>query len=325
MAKFPSQRKLVYDITNIDDSTMTTRGLLNLPKDLSILNRRGYASTTRNGVPLVFKAKVDFYLQDDLGQGPSTAYDADAVATMKLTGAQNNWVYRNAAVKWHAAREAMFRHASVSKASRGAYSHEIRYNYHTADDTSNWLIPIDADGSAFTGGTWDHSDITSDDDVSFALKLVGPSDTNEETSAGSTVLNIAHSYLMSRHNMLSDTNPQSTETPAKFGVLDQLLSDRFQDDTKRDDIIGEARDAQDNPPYEVLDSSDSGDLNNDVTESVELGRATAEVGRSYGSMIVEIPFGLCDVRCAVEQAATSTLEPNGLMCVEVLDIFEMQG
>ena len=325
MAKFPSQRKLTYDITGIDDATMTTSGLLNLPKDLSILNRRGYASTTRKGVPLIFKAKVDFYLQDDLGQGPSTAYNADAIATMKLTGMQNNWVTRNAAVKWHAAREAMFDHAQIKKSQRGAYSHEIRYNYHTADDTSNWLIPIDADGNAFNGGTWDHSDITTDDDASIALKLVGPSDIAEEGGATGSVLNIAHAYLMSRSTVHEDTNVQMEETPAKFSVLEQLLNPRYQVDGFKDEVISEARHAQDNPPYELLDVSDSSDLNHDLTESVELGRATAEIGRSYGSMIVEIPFGLCDVRTAVQQAASSTLEPNGLMCVEVLDIFEMQG
>ncbi len=325
MAKFPSQRKLTYDITGIDDASMTTSGLLNLPKDLSILNRRGYASTTRKGVPLVYQAKVDFYLQDDLGQGPSTAYNADAIATMKLTGAQNNWVTRNAAVKWHAAREAMFAHASVKKSMRGAYSHEVRYNYSSADDSSNWLVPIDGDGVQFTGGTWDLSDISSDDDASFSLKLVGPSDFNEETGATGTVMNIAHSYLLSRNNVIADTNPQSEEGPSKFSVLSQLLSGRFQNDAFRDDVIAEARDAQDNPPYEVLDVSASGDVDHDITESVELGRATAEVGRSYGSIIVEIPFGLCDVRTAIQQAASSTLEPNGLMCVEVLDIYEMEG
>lgn len=326
MAKFPSQRKLVYDITGIDDASMTTSGLLNLPKDLSILNRRGYASTTRKGVPLIFKAKVDFYLQDDLGQGPSTAYNADAIATMKLTGMQNNWVTRNAAVKWHAAREAMFTKAQIKKAQRGAYSHEIRFNYSSADDTGNWLVPIDGDGNVFTGGTWDHSDITTDDDASIALKLVGPSDIAEEAGALGSVLNIAHAYLMSRSTVHSDTNVQMAETPAEFSVLEQLLNPKgYVLDSFKDDVIDEARNAQDNPPYELVDVSDSSDLDHDLTESVELGRATAEVGRSYGSTIVEIPFGLCDVRTAVQQAASSTLEPNGLMCVEVLDIFEMEG
>lgn len=326
MAKFPSQRKLVYEASDISKTTMASEGLLNLPKDLSIMNRRGYASTTRKGVPLVYQCQVDWYLHDDLGTGPAAAPGADLQATMKLTGAQNNWVVRNAAVKWHAAREAMFSNAQIKKSQRGAYSHEIRYNYHTADDTSNWLSPIDADGAAFTGGTWDHSDITTDDDDSIALKLVGPSDIPEESGSTGSVLNIAHAYLMSRPTVNSDTNVQMSETPSKFSVLNQLINPTgFRQDVLDDDIIDEARNAQDNPPYELIDVSDSSDLNHDITESVELGRAVAGFGNAYGSALVEIPFGLCDFRAQAHDAAGTDTTFNGLICVTVLDIYEMQG
>ena len=323
MAKFPSQRKLVYETDDISESTMASEGYINLPKDLSVLNRRGYASTTRKGVPLVYQCKVDWYLQDDLGTGPTTAYGADLQATMKLVGAQNNWVIKNAAVKWHAAREAMFKHAQITKGMRGAYSHEIRYNFDSA--ANSWLSPIDGDGVAFTGGTWDHSDMTSDDDSSFALKIVGPSDFAEQTAATGSVLNIAHAYLMSRSTINEDTNVQMAETPARFSVLNQLLNDRYQTDTFKDDVRDEARDAQDNPPYELIDVSDNSDLNHDITESVELGRAVAGFGNAYGSTIVEIPFGLCDLRAQIHDAAGTDGGGKGLLCVEVLDIYEMQG
>ena len=73
MAKFPSQRKILYQTGALSNDTYTlltsggVSGDLNLPKDLSLLNRRGYASTTRKGVPLVYKCKVDFYLHDEDG------------------------------------------------------------------------------------------------------------------------------------------------------------------------------------------------------------------------------------------------------------------
>lgn len=323
MAKFPSQRKLIYEAGDISKTTMSSEGHINLPKDLSILNRRGYASTTRKGVPLVYQCKVDWYLHDDLGTGPANAPGADLQATMKLVGVQNNWVVRNAAVKWHAAREAMFKHAQVKKGQRGAYSHEIRYNFDSDDDA--WLSPIDGDGAAFTGGTWDHSDITTDDDVTIRLKLVGPSDIDEEQGASGSVLNIAHSYLMSRSTVPSDTNVEMAETPAEYSVLQQLLNPRYLTDTYKDDVIDEARNAQDNPPYELIDVSDFGDLNHDITESVELGRAVAGFGNAYGSAIVEIPFGLCDLRAQAHDAASTNTTFNGLVCVEVLAIYEMQG
>ena len=323
MAKFPSQRKLIYEAGDISKTTMASEGYINLPKDLSIMNRRGYASTTRKGVPLVFQCKVDWYLHDDLGTGPATAPGSDLQATMKMVGVQNNWVIKNAAVKWHAARENMFARAGITKGSRGAYAHEIRYGFDAHDQT--WLTPIDGDGAAFTGGTWDLSDMTNETDVSFKLKLVG-SGTNEESSDGSVdAVNIGHSYLLSRMNLDADTNRQSFEGPADKSILRGLLQASHPDSSSIDDLTEESRDAQDNPPYEVLDLSDSGDVNHDITESVELGRAVAGFGNAYGSAIVEIPFGLCDLRAQAHDAAGTNTTFNGLVCVEVLDIYEMQG
>ena len=147
-------------------------GELNLPKDLSLLNRRGYASTTRKGVPLVYQCKIDFYLHDEDGQGPDTLTDgstsavfgADMQATLKIDGCQNNWVMRNAAVKFHAAYHESLRKAGVKKSHLGAYANEIRYNYDSNADT--WLVPIDGDGDAFTGGTWDDTDLYTESDSS---------------------------------------------------------------------------------------------------------------------------------------------------------------
>jgi hypothetical protein len=329
MAKFPSQRKLLYQTGALSNDAYTqlssggVSGLLNLPKDLSILNRRGYASTTRKGVPLVYQCKVDFYLHDEDGQGPSTAMNADMQATLKIDGCQNNWVMRNAAVKWHAARENMFKRIGVRKADRGAYSHEIRYNYDSVNNT--WLVPIDGDGDAFTGGTWDVSTIVTQTDADLQLKIVGLG-LDEESGAAATALNIGHSFLMSRQSIHSDTNVETDEGPADFSILRGLLNDGLSSSTNRvDDITAEARDAQDNPPYELVDLSDSGDVNHDITEEVELGRAIAGFGNAYGSTIVEIPFGLAAMKATVFDAADTNVTPSGLVCVEVLDIFEMQG
>ena len=336
MAKFPSQRKILYQTGNISDDNYVvlasggTSGDLNLPKDLSLLNRRGYASTTRKGVPLVYQCKVDFYVHDELGNSPHTHADGskntlgtDAQVILKLDGCQNNWVMRNAAVKWHNARERMFEHAGIRKSDRGAYAHEIRYNYDSASDT--WLVPIDADGSALTGGTWDVSSFSWSADEDFKLKLVGQSDDEETDAFAGNVLQLGHSYLMSRTNQQADTNLQSEEGPAKFSVLKALVGENpTQAVLKTDDVTEDARNEQDNPPYEVLDISASGDVNHDITKPVELGRAIAGMGNAYGSMIVDIPFGIGEFKARVAQTA-SIEDLQGLICVEVLDIYEMQG
>ena len=326
MAKFPSQRKMLYQTGTLSNDTYTlltsggVSGQLNLPKDLSLLNRRGYASTTRKGVPLVYQCKVDFYLHDEDGQGPSTALDADLQATLKIDGVQNNWVTRNAAVKWHAARATMLKAAGITKRQLGAYAHEIRYNYDANDDT--WLVPIDGDGDAFTGGTWDNTKFVTEADPEFSLMLVGAG-TDEDAAVNTSVINFAYSYLSSRSNVPADSNLESTETPAVNSILRQIdnLSagvDRAEQSYIETDVKGQG----DNPPYDEFASADT---NHDITEPVELGRAIAGFGNAYGSVIVDIPFGLANMRATVFDAADTAVTPSGLVCVEVLDIYEMQG
>ena len=307
-------------------------GDLNLPKDLSLMNRRGYASTTRKGVPLVYQCKIDFYLHDEDGQGPDTLVDgttsavfgADMQATLKIDGCQNNWVMRNAAVKWHAAMESMFQEAGVRKADRGAYAHEIRYGYDAAGDS--WLVPIDGDGDAFTGGTWDLTTLSYQADAGFGLILVGDGDDEDTNAFSGGHLSIGHSYLVSRANAQADSNLHAEEGPAEFSVLETMLKSATDTNTTTAAAIREAgRNDQDNPPYEVLDISASGDVGHDITEPVELGRAIAGFGNAYGSVIVDIPFGLAKMRGTVFDSADTNITPSGLVCVEVLDIYEMQG
>ena len=324
MAKFPSQRKLLYGTGNIaDDSAYSvltsggTAGHLNLPKDLSILNRRGYASTTRKGVPLVYQCKLDFYMHDHSGTGlESAVLPTDTQTILRINGVQNNWVMRNAAVKVHAGREAMLKHAGVLKSARGSYAHEIRYNYNGANDT--WMVPIDGDGAAFTGGTWDVTSLQFENDTAIQLKLVGDG-TTEDSALNMTAQNLGYSYLASRSTVPTDSNVESSSTPAEFSMLQQMLSPAF--DTADDNIRDNARGEQDNPPYDEFVVSDTA---NDITEPVELGRAVAGFGNAYGSVIVDIPFGIADLTAKMTQSA-DTANIQGLVCVEVLDIYEMQG
>ena len=325
MAKFPSQRKILYQTGALSNDAYTqltsgsVSGDLNIPKDLSLLNRRGYASTTRKGVPLVYRCKVDFYLQDEDGQGLSAAVGTDFAGTLKLDGCQNNWVMRNAAVKFHAAREKMYRDAGVKKSHRGAYSHEIRYNYDSNADT--WLVPVDGDGDAFAGGTWDVSELAHQGDSSVYLKLVGQV-IDEQSADDATALQIGFSYLTSRGQVPADSNEEADAALSRFGILNTLLSSESGNVAITDDVRDAAKGEGDNPPY---DEWASNDVDHDITEPVELGRAVAGLGNTYGSMLVDIPFGLARARATVHDAVDTNVTPSGLMCVEVLDIFEMQG
>lgn len=324
MAKFPSQNKILYETGNISDDNFVqissggTSGDTNIPKDLSILNRRGYASTTRKGVPLVYRCRVGFSMGAFDGS-VTDEVDADGVGILRVSGAQNNWVMRNASVKWHAAREKMFARAGIPKKHRGAYAHEIRYNYDSSGDT--WLKPIDGAGAAFAGGTWDTTVLhTEDDPGGFTLKLVGVG-LDADSDVAATGVQIGQSYLTSRATVPDDSNLESSAVPGELSILADMLTDVEQHSNLVDDVRETAADDQDNPPYELITANSPA---HDITEPVELGRLIVGRGNLRDSMVIDIPFGLCEFTARVTNAAT-TSDTGGLISLEVLKIFEMQG
>lgn len=330
----PSQTKLLYydtaegGVSNDGWTTLpsggTGGGQYNLPKDLSILNRWGLDMTTRKGTPLVYRVRVTLHGMSYDGTGAAVSGFAgnDSYTVLKVNGIQNTWLVKAAAEHWHKAREESFAAANVKKGDRGAYSHTIRYNYDGADDT--WGTPIDGDGAAFTGGTWDVSKLSYTGDAEFQLKWIGSGDDSETDAFSGTVLSAAHEYLGSRRNQAADTNVGVEETPTKFNVLSTMLGEApLSSNAARDDVVNRARGEQDNPPYEVLDPAD---VNHDCTEPVELGRLT--VGGADGfvrSMVIDVPFGLMDVSAQHYSQADENEVYNPLWGVELLKISEMTG
>jgi hypothetical protein len=338
MAKFPSANQLTYESGAISNDAWTSFGYLNLPKDLSILNRRGYASTTRKGVPLVYRVKFDLFPHKFSGQGVGypEGTDGDYVDTevegiaaadfftvAQVQTCANNWTMKNAAVKWHAAREKMFRDAGVKKKDRGAYSHEIRYGFDSP--TQTWMSPLNGVGTAFVGGTWDLSDLSYSEDNDFSLTLVGTGDAEDTDAFNGNSLSIGHSYLMSRLQVPTDTNAESSTGPAKFSTLNKMLEYADTDGDVEDDVIDEAKNAQDNPPYDIIDIASAQELYNDITETVEAGRLVSSVGSGIGSVICDIPFGLSKIRVRHFGATNQNITQPVLMKAEVLQMYEMQG
>ncbi len=328
MAKFPSQRKIMYAGAAVSNGSFAETHTLCVPKDLSILNRRGYASTTRKGVPLVYRVAATVYPTGLDGSGYTTNVSSDVRSSVKFLGCQNNWVMKNAAVKFHAAREQMFRDAGVKKGSRGSYSHEIRYGYDNVSDS--FAAPVDGLGAAFTGGTWDISELSYGADPAFGVFLVGDGVDEESADVTMTGLSIGHSYLMSRISQQADTNLETEEGPAQFSILNQMLEGDLAVTSADDNIVEEGRNAQDNPPYEVLDISASGDVSHDITEEVELGRLNLSPQGSGATLpqttVLDVPFGIMRVLMAHRDPGdNSGITDDLALGLEVLDIFEMQG
>jgi len=324
----------MYETSTLGDDAWTQAGYLNLAKDLSVLNRRGYGSTTNKGVPLIYR--VRFTMSQHTLTGRASAQDAsdstgvsaeDTVETaiasdnttlMKVMAVQNNWVIKNAAVKWHAARAAMWRKAGIKKSELGAYQGAIRYNFDSANQT--WLTTYDGDGAAFVGGTWDVSAFADNRDDDYQLKLVGPGVDEDVVTTGS-VFSLAHTYMSSRGHVPADSNLESDETPADQSRLRNLLAP-LEDTANADDVRADVRDGLDNPPYQAFTTEE---LNPDLSEPVEAGRVICGPGVAVGTVICDIPFGLAELQARHAGSQNQNIDDPVAFGVEVLDIYEMQG
>jgi len=315
----------MYAGAAVSNGSFSETHTLCLPKDLSILNRRGYASTTRKGVPLVYRVAATVYPTGVDGSGYTTSATSDVRTTVKFLGCQNNWVMRNAGVKWHAAREAQLRSLKIKKSQRGAYAHEIRYCYDAVGDS--FAAPIDGAGNAFTGGTWDLTEISAPEDVGFALSLVGTGTDVDGDSAPNQV-QIGFSYLSSRATVPVDSNLESSDVPAQRSILNSLLAGPQQMSLSViDDVMDAVTDGQDNPPYDEFVHDDT---NHDITEEVELGRTVLMPQGSGATLpqttVLDVPFGIMRVLMAHRDPGdNSGITDDLALGVEVLDIYEMQG
>ncbi len=296
-----------------------------IPKDLSLTNFRGYASTTRKGVPLVFRVAATVYPSGIDGSGYTTSVSSDVRTTVKFLGCQNNWVTKNAAVKWQAARDAMLKAAGIRKGDLGAYAHEIRYEWDSVDTA--YAVPVDGTGAALTGGTWDMTKFVNEADPEFGLKLIGTGN-DEDAAINTSVINFAYSYLSSRQTVPSDSNLESAEAPAVNSILKQMfLSGTGVDRAEQSYIETDVKGQGDNPPYDLFATADT---DHDITEPVELGRAVLLPQGSGASLpqtvILDVPFGIMEVQMAHRDPGdNSGITDDLALGLEVLDIFEMQG
>ena len=120
-----------------NDSGETESYYINLPRDLSLANRKHFDQCSAKGVPLVYHTRIT------ISRGITD--DDDVNAQVYLATAQSNWVTRNAAVKTHFAREAMYKNAGVKKSERGRYDKTLKLNFDAASQT--WKLPKFNDGA----------------------------------------------------------------------------------------------------------------------------------------------------------------------------------
>ncbi len=305
--------RLQYTLTGFNsnaDNLDTQEGYINLARDLSMVNRKGFDMTSSKGVPLVYHVRMT-------ALRPSQD-DTDVLTSVAVGCAQENWVTRNASVKTHFGREKMYKNAGVTKSDRGRYDKTLRLNYDAASQT--WLLPLMQDGSTTfdaTGADWDPSKIAIGEDADLIPTLFGAV-VNEESAISAATFNIQNAYLASRRKPSID-DETDTEDVAVHSILRQMF---VVDDADSDEIQAIAHSLGDEPPY------DSDAVAGTFTSMTTLGFGQiGNLANPQFSFDVDIPFGIfaMDIAKQTVDNATGDMAHDPIIRIEVLGISEMQG
>ncbi len=309
--KLPTERTLFYNSGGLSSTTWTGGIKYNIVRDLAAINRHNVAHTTSKGVPLVYRCAVTIMPQVDTGTYNQIFDEDDAlIQVAEIHLAPQTWVFRNALVKAHAARENMYKLQGVKKSERGAYSRTIRPTWDASPDTFRTPQKGDTSGGQdYDMGTWDYSALQSEASSMTHLRLVGDS--------GLTSL-----YLDSRKQISEDSNSDSDSTnqPVDTNILRNLLSPTLGISDKSDEVVALGRDEQDNPPYSL-------DNNGDHTDMVLAGRQF--IGGRAGithTEVYDIPCGIFEMKGlnAFMDAGQGEAESQPFSVkIEVLGVYSM--
>lgn len=301
-------------------TNQTSPGAINLCRDLSLTNRKNHEHTTRKGVPLVYHCKITAYR--------SASTDQDETQVLKFMTVPSNWVYRNAAVKLHAAREAMYKNNGVTKKDRGRYDHTIRYAWDNTDSsdgsTLGWITPVDKDGNDMDLGTWDTTELHIETGTEIRPTLWGGiADNLEDTSDAGGNRSLASMYLQSRNLIRGDdsddTNLEGDGAEDEFPGEHSIIRSLFRGYTPTyDEVIESAQTSQDNPPYDFDDISATASF---IEPIVQAKTITGLQSLVKDVVYVDVPFGILDVKGVINQGSQRNLEWK----IEVLGVSEMQG
>jgi len=286
---------------------------VNICRDLGAINRKAIHQTTPKGIPLVYHCRLTMYRTPD-------GVDPDGMTELIAITTPTNWVYRNAAVKLHAAREKMFRKNGITKSLRGRYDSTIKYGWDLTV-SSQFLPPLAYQGNTSTSvwdeagsEEWELSQLAVSTDTDLKVLLCGAAHPDEEAAISANYFNLGTAYLNSRKPVPYDDGTDS-DTPAAYSIIRDMFMD-YQAATD-DEVLVIAETTQDHPPY------DADDVDGPFTMCVERGRCiTGQQSASISSMMIDVPFGLLKLH-----AQRHLYDGSGTFDfrIDVLGVSEMQG
>lgn len=189
--------------------------------------------------------------------------DIGETLDMTVSTLPNNWQMRNSTRQFHLTREKLRKSSKTPKSHVGKYGKSIRYNIDGAMNNVAYAIPASIstatsqriyamDGSMtaasdyFDGGTWDYTQLTSEDDEN-GFYLVGAGTHSAASPGPYTYVSVLAAYNQHRLHVQS-TDPEDDSVDVTSPLFRILQTDEAQDDYA---LI--VKTEQDSPPYDMVD------------------------------------------------------------------------
>jgi len=311
--KSVGEGKLQYAAT-----TANTR-YYNIAKDLSILNARNEEVTDREGHLYGYWCRV------------STSSTADDFLT--LASIPNTWKVRNAARKFHFAREHMFREAGVTKKEMGKYGRTIRpyfsQDHQSSGDEPLRLFNVGTEAAVdATGGEWTYTQLAAsptltdtenleDSDIpgvdKFTLTVLGSHRVQATSSDGVktwTSVGMVQAYNQDRMEEIpdatADTSIVSPNNPLAALRSQTIISGEVTEIAADQELEA--------PPYDI---ADAGDSTRAVWDYMPVSASGQAQHRNWGTFF--FPAGLIALKSGAANSNALEIEVLGKeLCKDVV-------
>lgn len=239
----PAVRYLRYELTNSGTPGNETSHYIDLARDLSRVNRR----LMRQGRMYHIK-KITVVSTNTLGVGSADPAQRVNAGFLSASVVHPTWVSQKAWQRGFKTWQLMNKEAShaVSNDVAGTWSDFKVFMTPEHENGGTVLNPIDNGGNAFSAGEWTYSNLVTPDGTTgadeFLLTMLG----NHVGSAGARrTVSLCRSYGESR----ATVNPDDPNTPGT--IADDPLNNVFDYGTAVDEVLQNAMEDSDNPPYHI--------------------------------------------------------------------------
>jgi hypothetical protein len=257
-SKTPAVRHLRYEVTNSSDAGTETSHYVDIARDLAAINRRMMAQGRIYSIKKITVVSRNTiagvgYIETPVTGIPGIQLQQNA-GFISVSAAPPSWSVINACKHGRTMFEKMKKKAMQTVEMKdGRYADFKIRALHGGTVAPTFLVPQDNGGNPLQLGTWEYSQFVSPDGTTgadfYTCHLLG----DHAGSAGAySSIGLVESYGNTRSTV-------SLDVPNSIQDSDDPLANLLDDGTVTDEIIQDASNWNDDPPYDINEYGGSAD------------------------------------------------------------------